>query len=187
VEQLLVLDSSAPISMKEYLGEEYEESEEDDEHEDDAELLIGFFGGLEISKEDLEPFDGDKRIEYILKRGIGMNFFPPDVDVSRAHAYLDLVRSNARAKRKYLPQVYQGTMTLFTPSGQFTLPPSDGSAHSEQIAGLIQYKGWAELAAGGVRVVEVYGDHQTMVGKPHAETLALQIRECLDQAETIDG
>jgi amino acid adenylation domain-containing protein len=190
VEQLLVLDSSAPISIKEYLGEEYKESEEDDdEHKEDAILLIELFGGLEISKEDLEPIEGDKRIEYVLKRGMDMNFFPPDVDLARARAYLELFRTNARARRKYLPQVYQGTLTLFTPFTKFTLPPSDGSARSQRIAKLIQdpTKGWCQLATGGVRVVEVPGDHQTMVGKLHVETLALRIRECLDDAETIDG
>jgi hypothetical protein len=45
----------------------------------------------------------------------------------------------------------------------------------------------SELAAGGVRVIEVYGDHGTMVGKPHVEIMTLRIRECLDEAETIDG
>jgi thioesterase domain-containing protein len=47
--------------------------------------------------------------------------------------------------------------------------------------------GRSDLAAGGVRVVEVPGDHGTMVGNPHVETLALRIRECLDEAEAIDG
>jgi len=118
-----------------------------------------------------------------------MNLFPPDVDLARARAYLELFRTNARARRKYLPQVYQGAVTLFRPFMQFTLPPSDGSARSERIARLIQdpTKGWGELAAGGVKVVEIPGNHQTMVGKPHVETLALRIRECLDEAETIDG
>jgi len=187
VGRLLLLDTSAPISMKEYLGEEYEEIEEyDDERKEDAVLLIELFGGLNISKEDLEPFEGDKRIEYVLKKGIGMNFFPPDVDLARARAYLEMFRTNARAKRKYLPQVYQGTVTLFRPFLQGALPPSDGSELSRRVERLIRDKGWGELAAGGVRVVEVPGNHQSMVGEPHVETLAMRIRECLDEAETID-
>jgi amino acid adenylation domain-containing protein len=186
VGQLMLLDSSAPISMKEYFGEEYEEDDED-EHKDDATLLLELFGGLGFSEEDLKPYEGDKRIEYILKTGIGMNLFPPDVDIARARNYLELFRTNGRARRKYLPQVYQGSVTLFTPFTQLTLPPSDGTDHGERIARLIHDKGWSELAAGGVRVIEVPGDHGTMVGKPHVETLALRIRECLDEAETIDS
>jgi thioesterase domain-containing protein len=73
------------------------------------------------------------------------------------------------------------------PAHTLTLPPSDGADRSERIARLIHDKGWSELAAGGVRVIEVHGDHGTMVGIPHVETMALRIRECLDEAETIDG
>lgn len=186
VGQILLLDSGAPISMKEYFGEEYEEPEEEDERKDDAALLIELLGGLQLSEEDLKPYEGDKRIEYIIKTGIGMNFFPPDVDITRARTYLELFRTNGRARRKYLPKVYQGSVTLFRPFTQLTLPPSDGAGHSERIARLIHDKGWSEFAAGGVRVVEVPGDHGTMVGKPHVETLALRIRECLDEAETSD-
>jgi thioesterase domain-containing protein len=44
--------------------------------------------------------------------------------------------------------------------------------------------GWGALAAGGVRVIDALGEHMTMVSKPHVETLALQIRACLDESET---
>jgi thioesterase domain-containing protein len=169
--------------MKEYFGEEYEESEEDeDERKDDVTLLIELFGGLGFSEEDLKSYEGDKRIEYVLKTGIGMNFFPPDVDITRARNYLELFRANGRARRKYLPQVYPGSVILFRPFTQFSLPPSDGTVRSERIARLIHDKGWSELAAGGVKVIEVPGSHGTMVGKPHVETLAMRIRECLDEA-----
>jgi thioesterase domain-containing protein len=188
VGQIMLLDSGAPISMKEYLGEEHEEPEEDeDEHKDDATLLLELMGGLGLSEEDLKPYEGDKRIEYVIKTGIGMDFFPPDVDIARARTYLELFRTNGRARRKYLPQVYQGSVTLFRPFRQLTLPPSDGTDSSERIARAIHDNGWSELAAGGVRVIEVPGDHRTMVGNPQVETLALRIRECLDEAETIDS
>jgi len=98
-----------------------------------------------------------------------------------------LFRTNGRARRNYLPPVYQGTVTLFRPYVQFTLPPSDGTDRNERIARWVHDNGWGYLAAGGVKVVEVPGDHGTMIGKPQVETLALRIRECLDEAETIDG
>jgi thioesterase domain-containing protein/acyl carrier protein len=190
VSQLLVLDSYAPISREEYLTDDGEDEDEDDEHKEDAVLLIELFAArLKMTKEDIEPFEGDERIDYVLKRGIDENLFPPDANVARARAYLELFRTNARARRNYVSQVYPGTVTLFTPPRQFTNPPSDVSARSERIAMMIQdpTKGWSELATGGVRVVEIPGDHLTMVGKPHVETLALRIRECLDEAETVDG
>jgi amino acid adenylation domain-containing protein len=188
VGQVLLLDSEAPISVKEYFGDEYEESEEDeDENKDDATLLLELMGGLGLSEEDLKPYEGDQRIEYILKTGIGMNYFPPDVDITRARNYLEMFRTNGRARRKYLPHVYQGSVTLFRPFTQLTLPTSDGTDRGERIARLIHDKGWSELAVGGVKVIEVPGTHGTMVGAPHVETLALRIRECLDEVETVDS
>ena len=186
VSQLLVLDTYAPISMEEYI----DDYDDHDEREEDAVLLLELFeGGLQMSKEELEPFEGDERLDYVLKRGVSVNLFPPDVTIVRARNYLELFRTNARARRNYVPRVYPGTITLFKPVRHYEIPPSDGSARHERIAKMIQdpTDGWGDLAARGVRVVEVPGNHRTMVGKPHVETLALRIRECLDETETPGG
>ena len=67
------------------------------------------------------------------------------------------------------------------------MPPSDELAHGDQTANdmLDPTKGWGELAAGGVRVIDVPGDHNTMVEKPHVEALALRIRDCIDEAQAV--
>src|SRR5262249_54533253 len=183
--QLLLLDSGARANREEHL----EEAEEHAGHieEDDAALMIRFFGeALQISREDLAQFQGDERIGYILQQAISMKLLPPDVEVAQARSFLEVYRANEAAKRKYVPQAYPGTVTLFKTDRQHTMPPSDGSVRSEQIEKMIQdpTMGWGDLAAGGVRVVEVPGDHHTMVLKPHVETLALRIRNCLSKAVT---
>ena len=67
------------------------------------------------------------------------------------------------------------------------MPQSDELAHGDQMADNIQdpTKGWGELAAGGVRVIDVPGDHYTIVEKPHVEALALRIRDCIGEAQAV--
>jgi radical SAM superfamily enzyme YgiQ (UPF0313 family) len=86
-----------------------------------------------MDKVERRPYEGDKRIEYVLKTGIGLNYFHPDVDMAQARAYLKLVRTNGRARLKYLPHVYRGSVTLFRPFTQLVLPPSDWTDRSERI------------------------------------------------------
>jgi aspartate racemase len=44
-------------------------------------------------------------------------------------------------------------------------------------------KGWGELAAGGLEVIEVPGDHNTMISETHIGTLAEKLGECLQKAQ----
>jgi thioesterase domain-containing protein/acyl carrier protein len=181
VSQLLLLDSGVRI-LTEVDGEEHIE-------EDDALKLIGIFGvALPVSKEDLDPLEGDERIDYVLKKATSMNLLPPDVDVAQAYSFLKTFRTNERAGRKYVPHVYPGIVTLFRTTKPLPSTAYDGSAHSEMIAKMIQdpTMGWGELAAGGVQVIDIPGDHQTMMSRPHVETLALRIRDCLNRVEIID-
>jgi thioesterase domain-containing protein len=181
VSQLLLLDSAARVPREEH-SEEGEGREEPAE-EDDALRMIRFFGeALPISKEDLAQLQGDERIDYIVKKAISVNLLPPDIEVVQVRFFLEVYKANGKALRKYVHRAYPGQVTLFKTATPPPLSPSDESKNGEQgvEAPKDQTMGWDNLAAGGVRVVEVPGSHQTMVNKPHVETLALRIRECLD-------
>jgi thioesterase domain-containing protein len=184
VGRLLLLDSGAWA-----LGEERLAADEGPGEIDDALQLIRLFAeSLSISKEELGQFEGDQRIEYVLKRAAAENLIPPAVDVAQARSFLNVYRVNVRAMRKYTPRVYPGAVTLLKTSMGLIRTPADGSARSEQIAKMVQdpTMGWGELAAGGVQVVEVTGNHQTMMKRPHVEILALNIKTCLNGNENID-
>ena len=177
VSQLLLLDSDAFPSSESEIGEDL----------DDAALMISLFGDLlPISMADLEPFEGDGRIAYVLKRAKSANLLPPDVEIDQARTFTKVFRTNARARLKYVPQAYPGALTLFKTQKEFTLSPSDRSARSERMRKLMldPTMGWGELAAGGVQIVAAPGHHETMVAKPHVETLALLIKDCLNGTET---
>ncbi len=79
--------------------------------------------------------------------------------------YINAVHS--RAKRDYVPQVYQGRLVVLN---------TEGSADSE--------RGWRSLAARGVEIHEVPGQHAEIVFKKSTiEGLAKQLKACLDRAQ----
>ena len=186
VGQLLMLDTGVQSLKKEAVEED--EGQVEDVEEDDAVLLIKMFGeALPISNEDLERFEVHERIEYVLEKAASANLLPPDVDVALARSFLKVYRTNVRAMRQHVLHAYPGVVTLFKTSTELTMPPSDELAHGDQTANdmLDPTKGWGELAAGGVRVIDVPGDHNTMVEKPHVEALALRIRDCINEAQAV--
>jgi amino acid adenylation domain-containing protein len=188
VSQLLLLDCGAWDHRIDGLFQEQDQDQVIED--DDAELLMGIFAeAMKIAEDELEPLKGDERLDYVVKRARSKNLLPPDIDVTRARAFLKMYRANNRAMSKYIAQVYPGAVTLFKTAKNIEIPPSDDAALSEEALKIIKMcqdptMGWGDLAASGVRVIDVSGNHQTMVSKPHVETLALKIKDCLKEIET---
>jgi thioesterase domain-containing protein len=174
VSQLLLLDSRAQSPGKATV------------EEDDATLLIRFFAEVLRSPiENLERFEDNGRVDYILENAINTGVLPPGVELAQAHAILEIYKANMRAVRRYVPRVYPGTVTLFKVPRSFAMPTSDEVARNERDTQVIQdpTMGWGKLASEGVRMVDVPGSHQTMMSKPHVQTIALKINACLDETE----
>jgi len=74
------------------------------------------------------------------------------------------------AVRDYVPQVYSGRVTLFR------------SAEQPWWMGSDRQLGWGRLAADGLELHEVPGDHLTII-RENVRFLAEQFRACLDQAQ----
>jgi amino acid adenylation domain-containing protein len=182
ISQLILLDSRAPLDRE----ESPVDGEDHDEKEEDAVLLMELFsGGLKMAKNELEPYSGDERIEFVLKRGVDFNIFPPDVTVSLARSYLAMFRSNSKAKRQYTPRVYPGAVTLFRTPKLLNVTSENVSGPNERLVKILMdpTMGWEQYAAEGVNVIEVPGHHTTMMGKPHVEILAKRIKDHLGEAE----
>ena len=71
------------------------------------------------------------------------------------------------ALRQYRLKPYSGQLTLFRARMQPFF-----STHSQD-------KGWSPLAAGGVEIRVVPGNHLGMLQEPHVQVLAQQLRDCL--------
>ena len=74
---------------------------------------------------------------------------------------------NYMAVRNYVPKLYPGTVTFF--------------CAVEEICPEENLIGWRRLARGGVDVVDVPGDHQTMIKEPNVELLAQALEDSINQ------
>ena len=77
-----------------------------------------------------------------------------------------------RAIREYKPRIYPGRLALF----RVRMQPFFSSHDPE--------KGWGKLAAGGLDIRVVPGNHLGMLQEPHVKILAEQLRACLGGALT---
>ncbi len=73
--------------------------------------------------------------------------------------------------RRYEPRPYRGKITLFRPRDTIAGPSADAT------------RGWGELAAGGVELCMVSGDHFTMIREPHVRELAERMDRYLGRAD----
>ena len=83
-----------------------------------------------------------------------------------------IFKLNEQAARDYLPQVYPGQVTFF----RATNNPMSATSRLR----------WGQLAAGGLEVHKVPGDHSftdSLLSEPHVRVLAEKLQPCLDQAQ----
>ena len=77
--------------------------------------------------------------------------------------------------------------------GTGTLLPAAIFVHGDGPPGLGQpkewgqYQGWGRLAAGGLEIEEVPGDHISVLEEPHVRSLAERLRVCLEKAQVEAG
>src|SRR5262249_2183199 len=80
------------------------------------------------------------------------------------------LETSDRAARAYVPYVYPGCITLFQTNSDSLTPQSD----------------WGRLAAGGLELHAIPGNHLDIMSEPHVQTLAAKLRSCLTQAEAAE-
>lgn len=77
---------------------------------------------------------------------------------------------NSLAAGRYVPQPYDGSVTLFWAS-------RDPRASDDSV------KGWRALANGGIEVSEIPGNHLDIIKEPYVGELARKLSECLARAQ----
>jgi amino acid adenylation domain-containing protein len=86
-----------------------------------------------------------------------------------------VARSNRRALRRYVPQPFEGSLTVFRATERRSARPRD------------PLLGWGPFACGGIEVHNVPGTHRQMVFEPHARILAERLARCLESAWSREG
>lgn len=141
---------------------------------DDAAILANVLGGvIPLSIESLKELDSDEQLNHVLDLLKQTDGIPPDVGLDEFRRIFTVYKTNAQALLRYVPQTYPGRITLFKASDRTTNDdPREWAL------------GWDRLAAEGVDVHVVPGNHFNIAFEPHVETLAERLKVCLVRAET---
>ncbi|MEG3877084.1 amino acid adenylation domain-containing protein [Microcoleus sp. herbarium7] len=75
-------------------------------------------------------------------------------------------QANSKATQAYAPLLYENKITLVRSTSQISTGDRDFTL------------GWGELTNDKVEVIRVPGNHLSMLGKPHVEVLAQQLKQC---------
>ncbi len=159
IDALVLIDTTAPSGERPTVAG------------DQALRLCAFAGDLGLVErheqlgERLAGLGLDDCLRRILEDAQGAEIFSSDVDLERIRELYRLFENNLRAVRRYVPSAYPGRITLLR--------------SSERASGGDLTLGWSPLAAGGMDVRTVPGDHFTMLREPHVRVLAERLEECL--------
>jgi thioesterase domain-containing protein/aryl carrier-like protein len=144
------------------------------EDEDEAMLLAIFaqdmglsLDNLDISLSHFHSLDPAEQLAYVLQQAKADNLVPADLDLLHVQHLYSIFKINLRALRSYAPEIYPGRTTLFKADEQLFGTLDDPTT------------GWGQLAAGGVDVHTVPGNHFTIVREPHVTVLAEQLMSSL--------
>ncbi|MGD1022109.1 MAG: amino acid adenylation domain-containing protein [Candidatus Sulfotelmatobacter sp.] len=105
-----------------------------------------------------------RRYQKGIKRRIDFTFLPAAVKNVR--------RTLAAAENNYKLEAYSGRILLFRASEK-------GLRGLEDPTG-----GWHKYVAGGLEVHEIDGDHGDVLDEPNVESLARELRDCLERAQS---
>jgi thioesterase domain-containing protein len=145
-------------------------SREEMRKQDDATILAEMLRhNLPLSPEHVRRLKPEERLPYIIGLAQEHNLIPPDFRAAQAGRFLRTLRANIEASARYVPEKYEGRVTLFRAAERVT--PS--IPHGETL-------GWGGLAA--LEVHFVPGNHLTMLGPPHVEVVAELLKTCLRKA-----
>ncbi|HKR11123.1 MAG TPA: amino acid adenylation domain-containing protein [Pyrinomonadaceae bacterium] len=125
---------------------------------------------IKFSESELERLGPDEQLNYLFACARAANILPPDLELDQLQRLYQLFKINLGAMLSYMPQSKQDRITLLRAEEYSTANPHKRAA------------GWESFATEGVEVHFVQGNHFNMVREPFVQTLANQLRACLDAA-----
>jgi amino acid adenylation domain-containing protein len=137
--------------------------------EDDAAILDYLLRGrLPLSLEELRRRSPEEQLEVVVREARESGLLPPDLDLAGARRLVNMVRAHFAALFAYQPRPYPGKLVFL----RATERQRWDAAYPE--------REWIELAAGGVEVHLVPGNHVSMHHPPHLTALARTLRASLE-------
>ncbi|MGK5094321.1 beta-ketoacyl synthase N-terminal-like domain-containing protein [Deltaproteobacteria bacterium TL4] len=121
-----------------------------------------------IAIDELRGLSVDKQINLFLTRYSGQ--LPSHLGLSQMRQQVQVIKANNAAMLNYIPRPYSGRLVFFR--AQESWKP-DLTYHPEHF--------WIELAAGGIEINTVPGNHLTMNNQPQVQVIIDQLERGLKQ------
>jgi amino acid adenylation domain-containing protein len=128
-------------------------------------LAVPYGKTLDIPAEHLRDL-GDAAFDHILEQAAAAGVLAEDADRARILRYFEAYLANGIALQTYLPEPRDLDLVLLRAADE----PADYGPTL----------GWAELITGSLRVLEVPGDHNSVMYPPHAAVAARAIAPFLE-------
>ncbi|GET38795.1 non-ribosomal peptide synthetase/type I polyketide synthase [Microseira wollei] len=139
--------------------------------EDDDLLLLAYLlnvgANFSFSPEDFQQMEPDERLLQFVEQVRHSMRLPPDYGLAELRFFLHLLKVDVQAMRSYIPRIYPGRVIFFRANERDATNPQN-----PELA-------WVNLAAGGLEVHEVPGNHITMNYAPNAQVIAEHLRAYL--------
>ncbi|MCP4696756.1 MAG: acyltransferase domain-containing protein, partial [Gammaproteobacteria bacterium] len=147
---------------------------------DDAEILaylLEIGANVSVSLDELRKTETDELLSLsFMEHMKAANQIPSDWDMTQLRHFLRLFKLNVQAMFNYTtPRIYPGRIIFFRAKERDVF----NALHPEMA--------WIDLAADGIEIYTVPGNHITMNYPPCVRFIAKQLKTCLKQAQADDG
>ena len=145
--------------------------------EDDVTVMASFGQHLGLPLEHINiSFDHflslgpDERLAYVIEEAKNADLMPADITLSQARRLFEVFKANAKAVSNYSPEMAGCRIALMKASERISDLPQELAM------------GWDELTENGVEVLEVPGNHFTMIHEPYVRFMAERLKSCIGEA-----
>jgi amino acid adenylation domain-containing protein len=139
--------------------------------EDDDLLLLAYLlnvgANFSFCPEDFQQMEPDERLVQFVEQVRHSMRLPPDYGLAELRFFLNLLKVDIQTMRNYTPRTYPGRVIFFRANERDATNPQN-----PELA-------WVNLAAGGLEVHEVPGNHITMNYAPNVQVIAERLRTYL--------
>ncbi|RKH16116.1 non-ribosomal peptide synthetase, partial [Corallococcus sp. CA047B] len=126
--------------------------------------------GPEKAPEAGEPPSKDELLARLLDEAKKDGAVTPDVELKDFRILMRVFELNRKATRQYVPTPHEGSITVFRASQNVDPAP------------LGRDRGWNALGLGGVKLLELEGDHYSILRAPQVTRLAEELRKRITEA-----
>lgn len=133
---------------------------------------------LEISAESLSGKTPEAQSEVFLKAFKNVNLVPADMKLNDFHGYLELMIHHNEITSACRPGTFEGKTLLIR--AEEALPPPEGQA---EIPVRTPDLGWGQWTRKGLSIVNIPGNHVTVIAQPFVKELAKALNKWMDQVK----